>query len=181
MSMEKPTVSTDDIRPAITPALTVGDLLRHYPDLEEPLACLVPTYRALSTPGMRQAVAAPMSLQQLAAGADVPLDTVLTGLRRAAGVAETPGDGGAPPWVSATAPAATLDARPILAGGGHPLSRVMQGLSDLGPTEIYELVTPFVPAPLIDMARSMGYDAYSRWEGDVLHTFFRRQPAGQGS
>lgn len=176
--MEKPTVSTDNTRPTITPALTVGDLLRHYPDLDEPLACLVPTYRALSTPAMRQAVAAPMSLQQLAAGADVPLDTLLTGLRHAAGVAETPGGADDPPWVATAVPATTLDARPILAGGGHPLSRVMQGLSELGPDEIYLLLTPFVPAPLIDMARSMGYEAYSRWEGDVLHTFFRRQPEG---
>ncbi len=176
--MEKPTVCTDDIRPAITPALTVGDLLRHYPDLEEPLACLVQTYRALSTPALKQTVAAPMSLQQLASGAGVPLDAVLTGLRRAAGVADTAGDADAPPWVAGATPAATLDARPVLAAGGHPLSRVMHGLSELGPTEVYELLTPFMPAPLIDMARSMGYEAYSRWEGDVLHTFFRRQPAG---
>jgi hypothetical protein len=36
------------------------------------------------------------------------------------------------------------------------------------------MITPFVPAPLADMARSRGFEAASIWEGDVVRTFFRR-------
>lgn len=169
-------MSTDPAVPAITPALTVGELLRHYPGLEEPLACLVPAFRALSTPSLRQTVAAPLALHQLAASSGVALDGLISGLREAAGVTDAPADEAVPSWVAGATPAVTLDARPMLAAGGHPLSRVMQGLSELGLADVYEMLTPFVPAPLIDMARSMGFEAFSTWEGDVLHTYFRRQP-----
>ncbi len=169
---------TDPAAPAITPALTVGDLLRHYPELDEPLACLVPAYRALSTPSLRLTVAAPLALHQLAATSGVPLEALMSGLRAAAGVTHAPADEAVPSWVAGAKPAVTLDARPVLAAGGHPLSAVMQGLGELGADDVYEMLTPFVPAPLIDMARGMGFEAFSTWEGDVLHTYFRRRAGG---
>ncbi len=48
----------------------------------------------------------------------------------------------------------------------------------LGDAEVYELVTPFVPAPLVDVARGKGYSAFSVAEGDgVVRTYFRRAGA----
>ena len=165
-------MSTDT--PTITPDVTIGALLRAYPQLDEPLACLVPAYRALS-PALRQTAAASMTLYQLASNGGVALGILITSLRAAAGL-EAVADGGntLPSWVATASRIVTLDARPLLAAGAHPLDAVMNGLAALGAGEVYEMVTPFVPAPLIDMARARGCEAISVWDDDVVRTFFRR-------
>ncbi len=161
-------------RPAtpITPDTTIADLLRAYPHLDEPLACLVPLYRELP-PAMRRAIGDSTTLYALATNADVPLGGLVTALREAAGVANAAQGGHRPDWVTSSPRVVLLDARPVLAAGGHPVGEVMDGLSTLGTGEVLELVTPFVPAPLIDMARSRGFDAEAIWDGDLVRTFFR--------
>lgn len=157
---------------AITPDTTIADLLRTYPQLDEPLACLVPPYRDLP-PAMRRAIGDTTTLYALATNAGVPLGGLVTALREAAGVADAAQGGVRPGWVTASAKVVLLDARPVLAAGGHPIGEVMNGLSALGTGEVLELVTPFVPAPLVEMARARGFDAESMWDGDLVRTFFR--------
>lgn len=157
----------------ITPDTTVADLLRHYPQLGEPLACLVPPYGALS-PALRATVGSTLTILQLSANANVPLGPLVTALREAAGVADTAQGQSVPAWVTEAARMITLDARPIIAAGGHPLTEVMQGLGTLGAEGVYEMLTPFVPAPLVEMARGRGFEACSIRDGDVVRTFFRR-------
>jgi len=157
----------------ITPDTTVADLLRHYPHLDEPLACLVPSYGALS-PALRATVGSTLTIFQLSANGNVALGPLVTALREAAGVTDSGQEPSAPAWATQAARTVTLDARPIIAAGGHPLHEVMQGLAALGETEVYEMVTPFVPAPLVEMARGRGFDACSIWDGDVVRTYFRR-------
>jgi hypothetical protein len=54
----------------------------------------------------------------------------------------------------------------------------MSDLAVLAGAEVYQLLTPFVPAPLVDLARSKGFASYSVKEGDALvRTFFRRDAA----
>lgn len=157
---------------AIAPDTTVADLLRQYPQLDEPLACLVPAYRALAAPTLRQAVG-PMTLHQLATNGAVPLGVLIGGLRAAAGVADAAGET-APGWVTEATTVVTFDARPALASGQHPANTVMSGISELADGGVYEMLTPFVPAPLIEMARARGFDATSIWQDDIVHTYFRR-------
>lgn len=166
-------MSTNPETPIINADVTVADLLRHYPQLDEPLACLVPAYRALSS-SLRQTISTSPTLHQLAANGEVPIEKLITALREAAGQHDRSPDVAVPSWVAESTPAVTYDARPVLADGGHPLGAVMQGLTDLGPHAVYQMLTPFVPAPLIDMARSLGFEAFSVWDGDVLRTYFRK-------
>jgi len=52
---------------------------------------------------------------------------------------------------------------------------VMADLAALADGEVYALVTPFVPAPLVELAREKGFVAFSVTEGDALvRTYFRR-------
>jgi len=159
----------------ITPDTTVGALLRTYPQLDEPLACLVPAYGALS-PALRASVAAGLTIQQLATNGHVPLEPLVTGLRAASGVpdaATVAGD--RPAWVTAASRMVTFDARPMLAAGAHPVQAVMAGLAALGDGEVFELLTPFVPGPLTDMARAHGFVAHSVWDGEIVRTCFGRE------
>jgi hypothetical protein len=52
----------------------------------------------------------------------------------------------------------------------------MTELSTLEEGQIYELVTPFLPAPLIDSAKAKGFRAWSKSEaGGVVRTYFTRE------
>jgi hypothetical protein len=169
---------------AITPESKVGDLLERWPGLEEVLVSISPHFRALRNPILRRTVAKVATLRQVAAVGGVPLGTLVERLRAAAGLpflAFAEDGGGAslrPPWAEQGAATRVHDARAAIESGEHPMPRVMADLGALAAGEVYELVTPFVPAPLVDLARGKGFEAFSvAVEEGLVRTFLRRAPA----
>jgi len=80
-----------------------------------------------------------------------------------------------PSWAKPEAVSISFDARPLIESGGHPLERVMSDLSKLDDHQVYELITPFVPAPLIDIAKQKGFDNFSASENaEQVRTYFKR-------
>ncbi|MEI7726144.1 MAG: DUF2249 domain-containing protein [Bacteroidota bacterium] len=78
-----------------------------------------------------------------------------------------------PEWVKKENIKITLDARPLLAQGIHPLEQVQQECAALQPGEIFEIITPFPPAPMIEKMAAAGFETYSESGGDgMFHTFF---------
>lgn len=68
-----------------------------------------------------------------------------------------------------------LDARPLLASGVHPLEKVISETATLNSGEIYEIITPFPPMPMIEKLNALGFDSYSEQDGSgIFHTFFMR-------
>ncbi len=51
-------------------------------------------------------------------------------------------------------------------------------LEALGRGDVYELVTPFIPAPLLGLAARDGFEAYPQVDPEArcVRTFFRRRP-----
>ena len=170
---------------AITPDSRLGELLERWPALEQVLVELSPHFQALRNPVLRRTVAKVATLRQVSKVSGVALGTLVERLRAGAGLAPAAfadEAGGAaharPDWARPEAAARTHDARPAIAAGEHPMARVMADLAALGAGEVYVLVTPFVPAPLVDLAREKGFDGWSAVEGDALvRTFFRRAGA----
>ncbi len=81
--------------------------------------------------------------------------------------------GPAPSWFDPARVARTVDARPAIAEGRHPLPDVVRAADQLGPGEILELITPFEPAPLVDVLRGKGFRAWGeRKGGDDVRTYF---------
>ena len=80
----------------------------------------------------------------------------------------------APKWFAVDKIKHTFDAREIIAGGGHPLSNVISGANQVEFGQIYELITPFLPAPLIDKVKAMGFQSWSKQEGSVFSTYFHK-------
>jgi uncharacterized protein (DUF2249 family) len=52
-----------------------------------------------------------------------------------------------------------LDVRPMIARGEEPFTKIMQTIALLAPGDSLVLVTPFVPAPLIEKLQSEGFAA----------------------
>jgi uncharacterized protein (DUF2249 family) len=80
-----------------------------------------------------------------------------------------------PTWLNAANIKQTLDAREILASGGHPLEQVLSDISAFKAGEIYELITPFSPAPLIEKVKNLGFEVYSEQDGSgIVRNYFRK-------
>jgi hypothetical protein len=67
---------------------------------------------------------------------------------------------GAPAWFDSGKIIDTLDAREMIARGEHPLTAVMQKGDEMKQGEIYLLITPFPPHPLVDKMKDKGFDAF---------------------
>jgi hypothetical protein len=81
-----------------------------------------------------------------------------------------------PNWLSKANIKITLDARPLIASGQHPFERVKSDASELNSGEIYEILTPFPPAPMIEKLRALGFDDYSvQDETGLFHSFFLKK------
>lgn len=161
-----------DRKPLITPQTKVGDLLRDFPELEETLIEIAPAFKKLRSPVLRRTVARVTSLAQAARVGGVPIDELIQRLRAAAGQADagesfaaaTTADStaAAPSWFAADKVTTTFDARRMIKSGDQPIGYVLTNLDGLQAGQIYELITPFEPAPLMDKAISRGYAVWSR-------------------
>ena len=78
-----------------------------------------------------------------------------------------------PNWLVKANIILSLDAREILARGEHPLEKVLSETSTLKTGEIYEIITPFPPMPMIGKLNDLGFE--SHFENDdegLFHTYF---------
>ena len=80
-----------------------------------------------------------------------------------------------PEWLNKANIKISLDARPLLASGIHPLEQVIKESATLSIGEIFEIITPFPPLPMIEKMEVAGYEYFSEQEGAVFHTYFIKQ------
>lgn len=158
----------------ITPKTKVAELLIAYPELEDVLVDMAPAFKKLKNPVLRRTIARVTSLQQAASVGEVPVDVIINKLRGIVGQealeeVESAGEysGGIPSWFSEEKINKTFDARETIASGGHPLGIVMGHLHKWE-GGIYELITPFLPAPLIDKVKEQGFVTWTKKENESL-------------
>jgi Domain of unknown function (DUF1858) len=168
---------------AITPDSRLGELLERWPGLEDVLLQLSPHFRALQNPVLRRTIAKVATLRQVSKVSGVALGVLLEKLRAGAGLPAVACSGGEgevraerPAWAAESAATRTRDARGAIEAGEHPMPAVLADLAALPEGGIYQLLTPFVPAPLVELAGGKGFAAHSVIESEALvRTFFRRK------
>ncbi|HHM23734.1 MAG TPA: DUF1858 domain-containing protein [Bacteroidetes bacterium] len=168
----------------ITPDTRLGLLLKAYPELEEVLMGLSPEFARLRNPVLRRTVAKVATLRQVAQLGGLPLGELINTLRKAAGkeeietLEEWQAEAGEPPdWLRQGKLVRRLDARPILEEGGHPVEQVSQEVERLKPGEIFELLVPFEPAPLIELIQKKGFRVWvTRRKDGLFATYFSPEP-----
>lgn len=173
-------------RPHITPELTVGAFLEAYPQLEETLIAIAPPFANLRNPLLRRTVARLTSLRQAAVVGGVPVGEMIRTLRQAAGQSAGGEEDGArepgastsrPEWMRDEARAAVFDARATLDAGEVPLPQILKALAALAPGQVYTVVTPFVPAPLLERIRQAGFDVWTEELAPGEHHTHCHRPA----
>lgn len=167
----------------ITPKTKVGELLDNYPQLEEVLMQLSPAFAKLRNPVLRKTVARVASLQQAAVIGGVKTDELINSLRKEVGqddLAEVTTEGN---YLSDKLPedfdeqkiVIRYDATATINSGESPMNSILDQSHRLGPGEIMELKTPFLPAPIIDMLQKKGYFVTSVQNyADEIYTYIRK-------
>ena len=125
----------------ITPETKISQLLDSYPELEETLIEITPTFKKLKNPVLRKTIAKITTLRQAAKIGEVPLGDVINRLRSAVGIGEYFDSQEASEDVSESKPAwfdeskivKTVDARPMLDRGEEPVSFVLKELNPSSP------------------------------------------------
>ncbi len=111
----------------------------------------------------------------------VPLPEMINTLRAEAGIQDLFTDDVSgmtlskdkPSWFSESKITANLDIRPLLESGEQPIQYVLRECQILKPDEICEVISPFLPAPLIEQADKKGYLVWSKEESPhVYKTYF---------
>lgn len=173
----------------ITPETKVARLLEIYPELEEVLIELAPAFGKLRNPVLRKTVAKVATLRQAAKVGGVSLSEMINALRAGAGISErleaeesaAPTLGDRPVWAEADHVCNSLDVRPLLEEGQHPLSQVLAALGDLKDGQVLELMAPFAPIPLIDVATTKGFEVWWVEEEPELVKVYMRPTGSTGT
>ncbi|MFC2165780.1 DUF1858 domain-containing protein [Acidobacteriota bacterium] len=149
----------------ITPETKIGAMLERFPQLENVLIEMAPEFKKLHNPILRKTVVRVTSLRQAAALGKVALPEMINRLRAEVGLkgkfdvddTEDIVSRDEPAWFSPSRIVKSFDARSMLEAGEQPIQRVFAECRDLTGGDIYELITPFLPAPLIESAREKGF------------------------
>ncbi len=171
----------------ITPETKLGKLLDRYPELEDELLNMSPAFAKLRNPVLRKTVAKVASLKQIAEVGNISLIDLINRLRQKVGIQEkfsesmdsekTNSD--RPDWLNTNKIAKFLDARPIIESGGHPMEQMLRELATLKDGQVYQLNTPFLPTPLLDVLKNKGYLSWSEQiEAELVKNYFIKKPLG---
>ena len=165
----------------ITPELKISELLDNFPGIENKLIELAPTFEKLKNPVLRDTLAKVTSLRQVSNIANISLSDLINNLREEAGqneivVEQKNGDKNPrPEWLMDENVKISYDARMDLEQGHHPAAKVTKEILTLEEKEIYLLITPFLPGPLIQIVLDLGFITYSTSiSNDEVHTFIKK-------
>ncbi len=151
----------------ITPQTIVGDLLNAYPELEDKLIEIAPVFSKLKNPILRRTIAKVTSLKQASVVANISVAVLINSLRKAVNqdeiklTEENKIGNNVPSWVSMEKIKIEYDACIDLENGIHPAGKVTKEILSLENDDIYLLITPFVPAPLIKIVEEKGFKTFS--------------------
>jgi len=156
----------------------VRQLIEEHPQLEEGLFTYVPSFKKLVNPVLRKTVFGITTLQQVAAIGNVDVEELINRMRKEVGqdnlLIET--DMGyatdKPEWFNEDKVVKEFDVREILAAGEHPVNQVISEVAELNDGEIYKVVAPFLPAPMIDKVTALGFKHWVVNESDNLFIIY---------
>lgn len=158
----------------ITPKTKIYDLLEAYPQLEDVLIALAPPFKKLKNPVLRRTITKITTLNQAATIGSLNVEELVNTLRKEIGQenirelseTETAYQTDRPNWFEEKKVVNSIDIRDMLHAGEQPVHEVLSAIKKLGDGELLEVITPFIPAPLLDKSLSLNYRHWLKKESD---------------
>lgn len=146
----------------------IGKLLEVYPQLEEVLLSLSPSFAKLKNPILRKTVARVATIRQVAEVGGLDVGQMISILRKAVGMdlysidANQIGKGrdSKPEWANEESVSIIFDALQIIEEGGSPMKDILEKAKEIETGGVMLLVAPFRPAPIIELLNSKGYETW---------------------
>ncbi len=164
----------------ITPSVTVHNLLKAFPELEEVLINIAPPFKKLKNPILRRTIAKVATIRHIASVGGVSLNELISKLRETVGQPETDESYKSPDyfceqpnWFSPDKVVCSINEAKLKDKDKMTLTSIIKEAKKVKKGEIIELVTSFLPAPGIDTLKNKGYSAWSRKESsNVIKSYF---------
>ena len=170
----------------ITPSITVHALLDAYPELEEVLISIAPPFKKLRNPILRRTVAKVATLKHAASVGGVPIDELISKLRKTVGQSELTESfedqnyfGAQPNWFANDRIIHSINEAELKDKNKMPITYVLKKAKDLNNGEIIELITSFLPAPGLDVMKNKGYAFWVNKESDKQYKSYFLKQKGQ--
>ena len=171
-----------ETKPIITPQTKIAQLIEAFPSLEDVLIEYVPVFKKLKNPALRKTIAGVITLQQAASIGNVKVEEMINRMRNEVGQdnisieKDMDYNTGKPDWFSEEKIVKELDVREMLAAGEHPVNLVISEVSNMNPSEIYKVIAPFLPAPMIDKITSLGFRHWvQNIDDDMFEIYFFKE------
>lgn len=160
----------------------VGVLLEAYPQLENTLLTLSPSFAKLKNPIIRKTIGKIATLGQIAEVGNLDAAYLITELRKAIGdnsdINNNPlsedSTTEVPQWLDKTKLAITFDACSIIESGGSPMKSIIDNTNKLNQDEIMLLITPFKPTPIIELLQKKGFESWSKTDNNKISTYIKK-------
>lgn len=155
-------------------------MLEVYPQLEDVLLSLSPSFAKLKNPVLRKTVARVASLRQVAEVGGIGIGEMISILRKAAGLdiyaidATSKGNDQdiRPDWVNDENVSVVFDALQIIEEGGSPMKDILEKVKEIEAGGVMLLIAPFRPAPIIELLNSKGYQTWCEsLEDNKVYTY----------
>jgi hypothetical protein len=166
----------------ITPDIKIHEMLEVYPHLEDKLIEIAPVFAKLKNPALRKTIAKVTTLKQASVVGGISVGTLINRLRMAVNQGETEPaaeiniGNSKPQWVTKDKVVTEYDAREDIENNVHPVKRVLKETSEMEGDSVYLLITPFAPAPLIDILADKKFDVYSEEQSPgCFYTYIKKQ------
>lgn len=156
----------------------VTEMLDHYPQLEEVLLELSPSFAKLKNPILRKTIARVANLKQISEIAGLNPGELISTLRKGAKLDPANFDSEStssfspqPQWVHKNLIIETFDICPILNEGKSPMKQIIEKSQSLDSDQILKIITPFIPSPIIDILKTKGYKCWSKSKNNLIETY----------
>ncbi len=164
----------------ILPSTTVHELLTAYPELEQKLIGIAPTFKKLRNPLLRKSVAKVATIKNISSVGNIPLDELVNKLREEVGQSKSKESyedetyfSSKPAWFSIDKVSISIVEEEVEDKDRMTVVTVLREAKKLKRGEIIELITTFLPAPGIDSMRAKGYSVWTmKDEGNTIRTYF---------
>lgn len=164
----------------ITPRTKISDLLEAYPELEDTLIEKSPPFKKLKNPVLRKTIARITTIGQAAIIGNLNVETLVNCLREKAGQSNLVFDNetdstfvtARPAWFNTVNIVEVIDTRDMLNAGEHPVHIVLAAVKKLKENELLKIIAPFLPAPLIEKAASLGSKHWIDKQGEEFYVIY---------
>ncbi|MDF1611594.1 DUF1858 domain-containing protein [Stygiobacter electus] len=166
----------------ITPQTLIGDLLENYPELENKLIEIAPVFSKLKNPILRRTIAKVTTLKQASVIGSVSVAELINKLRKEVNQNEINIESESkmniekPSWIKKENIKFEYDATLDLENGIHPAGKVTKEILQLNDDDIYLLITPFIPAPLIKIVEENGFTVFTEKQSDTsIYNYIKKK------